>query len=125
VVDIEHMSELSSNDALTILEKAQYPVVSGHTGFRDLAFGSSVQVPFTNTPGDVVFGVRSVDFVAKERDRASDQVTRIKNLGGMIGLGTGAAIIPTYQNSTRAPQNCDGSSTVFAQILPFAHNHLA
>jgi hypothetical protein len=67
IIDIDHMSHRTAEDVLTIAESVQgggYPVMSGHSGIRDLK-----------------------DFNA-ENSRTRSQLGRIGCLGGMFGLGT-------------------------------------
>lgn len=67
IIDIDHMSDLAANRTLQIAEFYKYPLNSGHTGFRD-------------QPGQ--------DLV-DESSRTNAQLTRLANLGGMMGVGWG------------------------------------
>jgi microsomal dipeptidase-like Zn-dependent dipeptidase len=135
VVDVDHMSDLSADDTLAIAERIHDPVVSSHTGFRELAFGSwkldgnGQWVP----NGDLTFnlaniprlGVENMELMAKERDRSLSHLGRIRALGGMVGVGAGAAILPvSWPVGSPLPQNCDGSTTVFAQALRYANEKM-
>lgn len=62
LIDIDHMSEKAADETLTIAEFQRYPLVSGHTGFRELAL----------PPG------------AHESLKTRQQVERIAALGGMV-----------------------------------------
>jgi microsomal dipeptidase-like Zn-dependent dipeptidase len=62
-IDIDHMSQASANDALTLAEREQYPVESGHNGIRDPNGGT-------------------------ERSFTADQYARIGKLHGMAGVGS-------------------------------------
>ncbi len=62
VIDIDHMSDRSQNETLTIAEAFQYPVNIGHNG------------------------VRKSD--GSERHASIDSIKRIAKLGGIFGVGT-------------------------------------
>ncbi|MGD9629973.1 MAG: membrane dipeptidase [Pyrinomonadaceae bacterium] len=62
MIDIDHMSDLSQDDTLTIAEQYQYPVNIGHNGLRH--------------PGSV------------ERHASSSSTRRVAALGGLFGIGT-------------------------------------
>jgi len=66
IVDIDHMSRLSADRALSLAEAVPggYPLVSGHTGIRGLGGAHA------------------------ENSRTSQQLKRIAALHGMFGLGT-------------------------------------
>jgi microsomal dipeptidase-like Zn-dependent dipeptidase len=135
IVDLDHMSDLSASDTLAIAERIHYPLVSSHTGFRELAYGSwkragngwtpNTDIPYShlNSP---LLGADTMELMAKERDRSPAHLARIRALGGMVGIGAGAGNIPvTYPlGNTASPQNCDGSSTVFAQELRYANEKM-
>jgi len=44
VIDVDHMSEKSTDTALSLVEKYGYPVICSHTWFRDLLFSSDTRV---------------------------------------------------------------------------------
>ncbi len=69
LIDIDHMSEKSATAVLNIATTYNYPVNSGHNGFRKI-------------PGD--------SKVANENGRTDVQVQQIYNLGGMMGIGHGS-----------------------------------
>ncbi|MFN8393089.1 MAG: membrane dipeptidase [Bacteroidia bacterium] len=66
MIDVDHMSQKAVNESLRLAEStSNYPLNSGHNGMRQFA-------------GD---GHRN------ENSRTQDQLRRIVNLGGMIGMG--------------------------------------
>lgn len=65
MIDIDHMSERSISDALTIAMENDYPLDSGHNGPRGAA--------------------------GNEKARTDGQYEALRLLGGMIGVGTGSA----------------------------------
>ncbi len=64
MIDIDHMSEKAVTTTLAIAQLANYPVNSGHNGFRGMGANN-------------------------ENARSDDQVRKIYSLGGMMGLGHG------------------------------------
>ncbi len=62
LIDIDHMSDLSQDDTLTIAEQYQYPVNIGHNGLRHA--------------GSV------------ERHASASSTERVAALGGLFGIGT-------------------------------------
>jgi microsomal dipeptidase-like Zn-dependent dipeptidase len=68
IIDIDHMSEKAAEFVLGIAQQYNYPVNSGHNGFREIPGGSSV---------------------SNENGRTNDQVKQIYELGGMMGIGHG------------------------------------
>jgi microsomal dipeptidase-like Zn-dependent dipeptidase len=69
IIDIDHMSEKSATSVLNMATLYNYPVNSGHNGFRKI-------------PGD--------SKVANENGRTDLQVQQIYSLGGMMGIGHGS-----------------------------------
>jgi microsomal dipeptidase-like Zn-dependent dipeptidase len=82
IVDIDHMSEKAVNDALTIAEEFQYPLISGHNGLRD--------------------GVSEhADHKVNENHRSRAQLERLSRLNGVFGLGIGENTSATYLSNFR------------------------
>jgi microsomal dipeptidase-like Zn-dependent dipeptidase len=78
LVDVEHMSSNTLDAALGVAEARSYPLVSSHTGFRELA------VPRIHTgPHDPTF----VHGCANEGMRSRTQLQRLNKLGSIIGIG--------------------------------------
>ncbi len=78
LVDVEHMSSQTLDAALTVAESRSYPLVSSHTGFRELA------VPRVHTgPSDPTF----IHGCANEGMRSRLQLERLNKLGSIIGIG--------------------------------------
>ena len=103
IVDVDHMSARTADSALNIAEEIDYPaVVGGHTGALSIASGQQ----------------------ANEGLKSATQLSRIRALGGMIGVGLiGDRVTPTNPNGLGpAPgstviEDCGWSSKVFAQAL--------
>jgi microsomal dipeptidase-like Zn-dependent dipeptidase len=68
LIDIDHMSETAADATLDIAINNNYPVNSGHNGFR---------------------GITGVSRSINENGRTNAQVQKIYNLGGMMGIGHG------------------------------------
>lgn len=68
LIDIDHMSERSVSAVLDMATLYNYPVNSGHNGFR---------------------GMTGVNKATNENGRTDAQVQKIYSLGGMMGIGHG------------------------------------
>jgi microsomal dipeptidase-like Zn-dependent dipeptidase len=62
IIDVDHMSARSKGDTFDICEAADYPVVSGHTGFVDISNGDK----------------------RHEGQLLAEEIERIRTLGGII-----------------------------------------
>lgn len=65
IIDVDHMSDKAVARTLEIAEANDYPLMSGHTGFRDSPRAKEVN----------------------ENMRSADQLSRLGALGGMMGVG--------------------------------------
>jgi microsomal dipeptidase-like Zn-dependent dipeptidase len=74
LIDVEHMSSHSLEDALTLAEPRGYPLVSSHTGLRSLAV--------KRTPGELF-----TPGCANEAMRSDVELQRLKALGSVLGVG--------------------------------------
>ena len=111
MVDLDHMGEKGVSRALEMAEQVPggYPMNSGHNSFRVLRYDGS------------------------ENNRTAEQLARIRNLGGMMGLGwgngdfkyasDGLGYVPT-NSSSFVDNDCPGSSKTFAQSAIFALEHM-
>jgi microsomal dipeptidase-like Zn-dependent dipeptidase len=117
IIDVDHMSQKSLDTALDLMESVDYPVISSHSWFRELAFTGDEEFdpdrPERYPTGDV-------HKVAHENAKRADQVERIAALGGVIApiLSQGdvealGRVMPDLEG--RAPQSCSGSGTAWAQ----------
>ena len=93
IIDIDHMSEKSVADAFDIAEELQYPLISGHNGFRE---GHS------DNPGHKV----------SENNRSRAQMDRLRNLNGMMGVGIGEANSRDYLRNFRLGMSMMGGKGV-------------
>lgn len=76
MIDIDHMSEKCVADVISIARETNYPLNSGHNGPRGMA-------------GD-------------EKARTDAHYTALRNLGGMVGVGTGEAEAAAFMGTYRS-----------------------
>ncbi|MEQ1761786.1 MAG: PxKF domain-containing protein [Pyrinomonadaceae bacterium] len=77
LIDIDHMSERSTVPVFSMATLYDYPLNSGHNGFRNIPDSSRV---------------------ANENGRTDAQVQQIYSLGGMMGLGHGGSSTTFLRN---------------------------
>ena len=111
LIDIDHMSDKAADRVLTICEQREkagirgYPVVSGHSDFRDLAY------PWGSNLTDNTLG--------QESQKSHSVCLRVMALGGMF------APITEMMNRRQAPgsptvMDAPGTTKTFAQSLWYA-----
>lgn len=104
IIDIDHMSQLSRDDALGIAEKYSYPaIVSVHIGFVDKSKGDK----------------------KSEGSLRSSEVNRIYELGGMVApiLWQGH-FDQVIRYSMKVPYDCGTSSQAWAQAYLYAKDKM-
>jgi microsomal dipeptidase-like Zn-dependent dipeptidase len=111
LIDIDHMSYKSVDQTLDIVEAFDYPVVSGHTHFQELAWHRQETANIHK---------RSSEFF-----KTPQHLERIRKLGGMV-----APILNQQDNrevrdvisslAGKILQHCAGSSTSWAQAYLYA-----
>jgi microsomal dipeptidase-like Zn-dependent dipeptidase len=74
IIDIDHMSDATQNEAVNMMQRYHYPFVSGHTNFRDLRYD------IQETAGDNQPRLKTEFTIFNSR------ATDIINSGGMFGL---------------------------------------
>jgi microsomal dipeptidase-like Zn-dependent dipeptidase len=101
LIDIDHMSHRSVEDALDMAEQYDYPLVASHCTFRELACSG-----------------------ATEAMKTRQQVERIARLGGVIGpmptQGEVRALNEVLPISCQVPNDYPGSSKSWAQAYLYA-----
>ena len=122
IIDVDHMSEKSTDLALAMAEEQRYPVICSHSWFRDLLY--SAQTEFDPVKHEH-YGTSDVHKVAHEAGKRGDQIERIGRLGGIVapilnqgdiaGLRRG---LPELAAKVLEP--CAGSSTAWAQAYLYA-----
>jgi microsomal dipeptidase-like Zn-dependent dipeptidase len=71
IVEIDHLSQKAVEQTLALAEQNNYPVVAGHTMFRELAWKWEDET-------------QSIHKCANEQSKSATQVERVRNLGGMV-----------------------------------------
>jgi microsomal dipeptidase-like Zn-dependent dipeptidase len=111
LIDIDHMSYKAVDQTLDIAESSDYPVVSGHTHFQELAWHRQETA--------------SIHKCSSEFFKTPRQLERIYQLGGMV-----APILNQQDNrpveevipslAAKVARHCAGSSTSWAQAYLYA-----
>ena len=121
IIDVDHMSEKSTDAALDLVEAHQYPVITSHSWFRDLLYSSENEF----NPEKDSFNTSDVHKVAHEAGKRGDQIERSARLGGMVSAilnqGDIAGLrqaMPELASKIKAP--CAGSSTAWAEAYLYA-----
>jgi microsomal dipeptidase-like Zn-dependent dipeptidase len=86
-IDVEHMSSRALEDTLEIAEEERYPLVSSHTALRQLGLSREEWEPYK--PG-----------CRHEAMRSDEELKRIRDLGGVLGIGGHAGIIKGVKYDT-------------------------
>jgi microsomal dipeptidase-like Zn-dependent dipeptidase len=122
VIDVDHMSEKSTDATLNLVEAQNYPVITSHSWFRDLLYSSNNEF---NPHEEVGYDTSDVHKVAHEAGKRGDQIERIARLGGVVSaiLNQGdiaglCQAMPELADKVKAP--CAGSSTAWAQAYLYA-----
>ncbi len=122
IIDVDHMSQKSTDAALDLAERHEYPVISSHAWFRELAFSADVEFDRRDPRH---YGTDDVHKVAHEAGKRADQVERIGRLGGIIApiLNQGDVldfgnVVPEWGH--KVPRSCAGSSTGWASGYLYA-----
>ena len=122
IIDIDHMSEKTTDTVLGMVEKQSYPVMCSHSWFRDLLFSADTE--FDDVKHEY-YGTSDVHKVAHEAGKRGDQVERVGKLGGVVApiLNQGdlaglRRCLPELAHKVANPSA--GSSTSFAQAYLYA-----
>jgi len=122
IIDVDHMSEKTTDAALAIAEAHHYPVICSHTWFRDLLF--SGQEEFDGVKHER-YGTSDVHKVAHEAGKRGDQIERIASLGGVVAPIINQGDIAGLRRvlpgqASKIPHPSAGSSTSWAQAFLYA-----
>ena len=122
IIDIDHMSQKTTDLVLALAEGHDYPLICSHAWFRDLAFSADVQF---DPEHPEAYGTSDMHKVAHEAGKRGDQIERIGRLGGVVApiLNQGdlaglARALPEQARKIAAP--CAGSSTAWAEAYLYA-----
>jgi microsomal dipeptidase-like Zn-dependent dipeptidase len=112
LIEVDHMSHRAVEEALTLVEQYDYPVVAGHIGFRELSWQRHTET-------------ESIHKCASEGLKTAEQVERIRKLGGIIApiasqsdIRDVGDVIPALKGKVR--DDCAGSSKTWAQAYLYA-----
>lgn len=122
IIDVDHMSEKSTNTALNMAEGRQYPVMCSHTWFRDLLYSADIEFDHVKHES---YGTSDVHKVAHEAGKRGDQVERIGKLGGFVAPIINQGDIAGLRRcmpelAKKIPEPNAGSSTSWAQAYLYA-----
>jgi hypothetical protein len=116
------MSEKTTDAALTLAEKRDYPVICSHTWFRDLLFSADEEFDHVRHES---YGTSDVHKVAHEAGKRGDQIERIGKLGGFVSPIINQGDIAGLKRAmpelaSKIPEPIAGSSTSWAQAYLYA-----
>jgi microsomal dipeptidase-like Zn-dependent dipeptidase len=122
LLDVDHMSQKSTDAALDLAEHYTYPVISSHSWFRDLFFSADVEFGREDPQH---YGTSDVHKVASEVGKRADQVERIGRLGGIVAPILNQGDVMDFGNvmphlANKVPISCAGSSTAWASSYLYA-----
>ena len=122
IIDIDHMSEKSTDTALEMAEKHDYPVMCSHSWFRDLLFSADTE--FDSVKHEL-YGTSDIHKVAHEAGKRGDQIERVGKLGGIVSPILNQGDIAGLRRSmpelvNKVPEPSAGSSTSWAQAYLYA-----
>lgn len=126
IIDVDHMSEKSTDAALAMAEEQHYPVICSHSWFRDLLFSGEVE--FDRLKHEQ-YGTSDVHKVAHEAGKRGDQIERIGRLGGVVAPIINQGDIAGLRRCnpelvSKIPRPCAGSSTSWGQAFLYAVNKM-
>ncbi|QBD83377.1 peptidase M19 [Ktedonosporobacter rubrisoli] len=112
LVEVDHMSHKAVEEALALAEEHDYPVVAGHTSFRELAWHWQSET-------------QSIHKCCNEGSKSAEQIERIRKLGGVIApiacqndLRDVGEVIPSLKGKVR--NDSAGSAKTWAQAYLYA-----
>lgn len=103
IVDIDHLSALATDEALSLAEGFDYPVVAGHTGFIATSNGAK----------------------RSEGQKTESQMTRIRNLGGLVAPILHQGSKQEIAGFGSIPNDCSNSSKTWAQAYLYAVSRMS
>ena len=122
LIDVQHMSEATTDETIAMAEAANYPLETTHTGFRELSFGYSATTQWSqDRVPEVVeqYDTAQVERIASDALKSGQQLDRLRALGGMVGVGlTTTNVARTWGRSTR--DFCDDTTVTWASSYEYA-----
>lgn len=125
LIDIQHMSDASTDKTLDWAEHEDYPLVLTHTGFRELSFGYYATRPWDPKRSAATvaeYDTAQIERIPSDALKSPDQIERLRKLGGMIGVG----LTTTYVGASwgRSPVDfCDDTSITWSSAYRYAIEH--
>ncbi|MCZ6655832.1 MAG: membrane dipeptidase [Gammaproteobacteria bacterium] len=116
IVDLEHMSDLSSRQSLELLESYDAPAMLSHTWLRKL---KPTRLEIEQRYGKK-FLKTHWDQQRSEMHSPDDLVRKVVESGGVVGLLLNQGWV-SNANGSMVRNDCDTSSKSFAQALHHAH----
>lgn len=114
LIDVDHMSQLAIDRTLAIVSSASYPVLSAHSSFRELS-------PRRPSPSGRTPHQRHKNHKwPHESEKPSSFLTRLRDIGGMVGPITAYAESLSHAEPPRVENNCSGSVKSWAQEYLYA-----
>ena len=108
VIDIDHMGLVTKGGVLDLAEAQHYPVISGHSGFTELAWnGAETSI---------------MDKKAAESDLTPTLVARLRAMNGMVSPITIAKDFRAW--GTKVAEDMPGSAKTWAQSYLYAIGHM-
>ncbi len=122
IIDIDHMSEKSTDAALDMAEKNGYPVICSHSWFRDLLYSADTEFDAIKHEQ---YGTSDVHKIAHEAGKRGDQIERIGRLGGIVSPIINQGDIAGLRRclpelAGKVPEPSAGASTSWAQAYLYA-----
>jgi microsomal dipeptidase-like Zn-dependent dipeptidase len=112
LIEVDHMSHKAVEETLLLAEQHDYPLVAGHTSFRELAWKR-----YTET--------ESIHKCSHEGQKTAEQAERIRKLGGIVApiacqqdIRDVGDVLPALKGKVR--DDSAGSSKTWAQAYLYA-----
>jgi hypothetical protein len=144
IIDVDHMGYYTINRVLTICEETRYPLVSGHSNFREQRYGwPCPPLNPDGTPNTLPTYVRSTDTdpgtswnygtgntgrLTTETDRSPEDLRRIRALGGFVAPMLHQRELPACgcdcQHNQVVLDDSSGTSKSFARAYLYARRQM-
>jgi microsomal dipeptidase-like Zn-dependent dipeptidase len=130
LIDIDHMGHKTTERVFQLCEDRRYPLVSGHTGLRELKYGWRPSLPDRNAQyskqGNANdFGTLNVKRLASEVDKTPEQLERIRRLGGLVSVFTYQRdVVDGARGHGTVANDSAGSSKSLAQAFLYTSVHM-
>lgn len=126
LIDVQHMGEHATDETLDIAASHGYPVMSSHTSFREISFGYTAKVGWDPKRSEATvkaYDTASVERISNDALKSPAQIERIRQLGGVVGVGLGSASVAARWGQSGADY-CDDTSTTWKHSYEYAIDHM-